>query len=233
MVGKKFPNFSNEISLWGKYDFVGGIDEVGRGAFAGPVVAACVVFDKSFKGGTLQGSRTITIDDSKKLTPDKRKEASYWIKENSLAWGIGSVSTAMINKYGLIKATQTSMRRAIYEANKKLPNSIEFLLLDAFYLPFTKGLPSKQKNSRKDAQSRQLAITKGDGISMSIAAASIIAKVYRDEIMVNLSRGCIFNYYGWEKNKGYGTKAHLAALHKFGVTRQHRKKFIKTHLAKN
>jgi ribonuclease HII len=224
----KFPNFNHEISLWEKYELVGGVDEVGRGAFAGPVVSACVLFDPAIARKKIE----VAIDDSKKLHPEIREEASYWIKENALTWGIGSASAAMINRLGIVKATHTSMRRAIKDANRKLTKGIEYLLLDAFYLPFLKGIPSKSKNSDKGTNLRQLAIIKGDGISKSIAAASIIAKVYRDAIMVDMSKHYIFNCYGWEKNKGYGTKSHLNALHKFGITKQHRKKFVKTHMAK-
>src|SRR3972149_2810965 len=206
------PNFSFEKALWKKgYKFIAGVDEVGRGCFAGPVVAGCVVFShKPYKLGNIR------VDDSKKLSLKQRREASFWIKENALVWGIGEASVSLINRIGMGKATKVAFRRAIKAVNKKL----DFLLIDAFYIPYVRGL--KRKN--------QKAIVDGDEKSITIAAASIIAKVYRDSLMKKLSSK--HPKYGWERNKGYGTKEHLGALRKYGLTRHHRKQFVATYFKK-
>ena len=171
------PDFSFEKELWNKgYQMIGGLDEVGRGCFAGPVVAGCVVFSKqtfdTFKGGSLQGGRTISIDDSKKLRPHQRDLADEWIRQSCLTWGIGEVAVSLINRIGMGKATKVAFRLAVSDANRRLQSSVDFLLIDAFYIPFVRGL------SRKN----QLAIVDGDAKSFSIAAASIIAKVHRDNL---------------------------------------------------
>lgn len=203
-----FPNFSFERVLWKKgHEFVAGVDEVGRGCLAGSVVAGCVVFAKE-----TVVPKGIRIDDSKKLTAKQREKAASWIKENAF-WGIGSAPASLINRSGIGKATKTAFRRAITEVRAK--NPIDFLLIDAFYIPWVKGL--KRKN--------QEAIIKGDGKSLTIGAASIIAKVYRDSEMKKLSRK--YPKYGWEKNKGYGTKEHQVAIKKYGITRLHRKLFVR------
>jgi len=206
------PNFSFEKALWKKgYKFIAGVDEVGRGCFAGPVVAGCVVFShKPYKLGNIR------VDDSKKLSLKQRREASFWIKENALVWGIGEASVSLINRIGMGKATKVAFRRAIKGVNKKL----DFLLIDAFYIPYVRGL--KRKN--------QKAIVDGDEKSLTIAAASIIAKIYRDSLMKKLSSK--HPKYGWERNKGYGTKEHLGALRKYGLTRHHRKQFVATYFKK-
>ena len=206
------PNFSFEKALWKKgYKFIAGVDEVGRGCFAGPVVAGCVVFShKPYKLGNIR------VDDSKKLSLKQRREASFWIKENALVWGIGEASVSLINRIGMGKATKVAFRRAIKAVNKKL----DFLLIDAFYIPYVRGL--KRKN--------QKAIVDGDEKSLTIAAASIIAKIYRDSLMKKLSSK--HPKYGWERNKGYGTKEHLGALRKYGLTRHHRKQFVATYFKK-
>lgn len=202
------PNFSEEERLWEKgFKYVAGADEVGRGAFAGPVVAAAVVFSPNTR-------IKVKINDSKKLTPTQRENADKWIRENALACGVGECPTSKINKLGIVKATRIAFRRAI----KKLNNKADYLLVDAFYLPYTRGL--KRKN--------QKAIIKGDTKSVSIAAASIIAKVYRDSLMRGLSKK--HKKYGWEANAGYGTKKHTDAIRKYGITSYHRKEFVKNYV---
>ena len=204
----KFPNFAYERKLWAKGNsVVTGADEVGRGSFAGPVVAACVVFPRGIK---IPGD--IKIDDSKKLSAKKRGISSVWIKENSLAWGIGEVPVGLINRIGMAKATLAAFRRAVANTKAK----IDFLLMDAFYIPFVKGI--RRKN--------QLAIIDGDAKCFSIAGASIIAKVYRDALMQKLGRDPKYRNYDWESNKGYGTKKHREAIEKYGLTRHHRKQFV-------
>jgi ribonuclease HII len=206
----KFPSFSFEKKLWRKgFKLVAGTDEVGRGSFAGPVMAGCVVFEKKTKT-----SNGIKINDSKKLRPLERRKASKWIKQNALAWGIGGASVSVINRIGMAKATKMAFRQAINDANRRLGGRIDFLLIDAFFIPYVRGL--KRKN--------QQAIINGDGKSFSIAAASIIAKVERDKEMLRFSRK--YPKYGWGRNKGYGTRQHQEALKKFGITRHHRKAFV-------
>ena len=211
------PDFGYEKNLWKKgFSAIGGIDEVGRGSFAGPVVAGCVVFSKKLSDLKAIKNSGVVINDSKKLTPGAREKADKWIRENALTWGIGEASVSAINRLGIKKATETAFRRAIKYADKK-GTDIDFLLIDAFYIPYVKGL--RRKN--------QKAIIKGDAKSISIAAASIIAKVYRDKLMVKLSKDRKYKKYGWEKNKGYGTKDHREAIKTYGTTKLHRRDFVR------
>ncbi len=209
-----YPNFLFERRLWKSgYKFVAGVDEVGRGCFAGPIVAGCVVFSP---GSKFKIPDSILINDSKKLTPKQRETADKWIRKNALATGIGQASVSQINRLGIKKASEIAFRKAI--VNCKL--SINYLLIDAFYIPYVRGL--RRKN--------QKAIVKGDTKSISIAAASIIAKVYRDNLMRLLSKKPKYRKYKWGKNKGYGTLEHRKAIKKHGSTRYHRKQFVETWL---
>jgi len=115
-----------------------------------------------------------------------------------------------------------AFRKSIAQAKKRLGKRIDYLLIDAFFIPFVRGNP----------RDRQMAIIDGDEKSLSIAAASIIAKVYRDKIMLRLGKRPKFKKYGWGRNKGYGTKAHQSAIRKYGITRYHRKAFVKNFLPK-
>src|SRR3989344_317162 len=242
---KKLPNFSYEKRLWKKgYKFVAGCDEVGRGCFAGPVVAACNVFMPQNPKNKFQIPKNIKIDDSKKLSETQRNIAAKWIKDNCLTWGIGIGRVSEINRLGMTKATSSAFRRAITNANKRMASRVDYLLIDAFYIPYTRGLrmplkTEKLKNKRikelkySKLSGRQLAIINGDEKSLSIAAASIIAKVYRDKLMKNLSKRPKFKKYVWDKNKGYGTRQHREAILKYGSTKYHRKKFVETYLSKN
>ncbi len=208
------PDFSFENKLHKKsYKLIAGIDEVGRGSFAGPVVAGCVVFPQD-----IEIPQNIRINDSKKLTAIQRSKSSKWIKENAKAYGVGEASVAQINKFGIKKASEIAFRKAILASKIK----VEYLLIDAFYIPYVKGL--RRKN--------QLAIIKGDTKSVSIAAASIVAKVYRDNLMTNLSKTHKYRKYKWDKNKGYGTKEHRNAIKKHGITPKHRKLFVESSLKK-
>lgn len=213
----KLPDLSFENKAW-KKDFrtVAGVDEVGRGCFAGPVVAGCVAFSPNSRYDTLE-SKKIFINDSKKVTPKRREVASYWIKKHALCYGIGWANVGEINRYGIKKASEIAFRRAI----KNCGSRIDYLLIDAFYIPHVKNL--RRKNQKP--------ITKGDTKSFSIAAASIIAKVYRDRLMKRLSEKQRYAYYKWDRNKGYGTLQHRKAIKRHGVTRLHRKKFIQTYLS--
>jgi ribonuclease HII len=210
-----YPNFLFERRVWKRdYRFVAGIDEVGRGCFAGPVVAGCVVFRPDPR---LQIPASIRINDSKLLTPRQREVADKWIKKNAAAFGIGQASVSQINRLGIKKASEIAFRKAI----KNCRVEINYLLIDAFYIPYVKGL--RRRN--------QKAIVKGDTKSISIAAASVIAKVFRDALMRKLGKKPKFRRYGWGRNKGYGTLEHRKAIKKYGVTRQHREKFVATWLS--
>lgn len=211
------PDFSFEKSISRKgHRIIAGVDEVGRGSFAGPVVAGCVAFPPQTWEMGSDGHRSITINDSKKLTPKQRELASFWIKRKALCYGIGWASVTQINKLGIKKASEIAFRRAIKNCNKK----IDYLLIDAFYVPYIRGL--RRRNQKP--------IIKGDSKSVSIAAASIIAKVYRDKLMVRLDRNPKHKKYSWAINKGYGTLNHRKAIRKYGATRQHRKQFLETWL---
>lgn len=195
-----FANFSIESSLWSQgLNLICGIDEVGRGSFAGPLVAGAVVFPANSK--LIAG-----IADSKLLSPKKRKKLALEIRETALSAGIGEVPVEVIDRRGIMQATQY----AFYLAYKNLGKVCDFFLVDAFPLKFI--------NSQ-----RQKPIISGDKISASIAAASIIAKVYRDELMEKLHLD--FPDYGLDKHKGYGTLLHREMIKKFGLSPLHRKSF--------
>lgn len=173
-----------------------GIDEAGRGPWAGPVVAAAVVLDRSWDAAG--------VDDSKRLPPDRRRALRDEVRARA-AVGVGVASVAEIDRLNILGATLLAMRRA-YEA---LPAACAHALVDGNRLP---ELPCAAD-----------AVVRGDARSLSIAAASIVAKVERDEIMVALARAC--PGYGWERNAGYGTPEHRAALARRGATPHHRRSF--------
>ncbi len=207
-------DFSFEKRIWQRKKLAVGVDEVGRGALAGPVLAAAVIWPKLTKTKE-QEILSVGINDSKKLKPRQREKLAYFIKKNCLAWGIGQSSVAKINRLGIVKAVQKAMRQAVAEAQKRLKKKTPlFLLVDAFHVKYVPGIRLKN----------QKPIIKGDQKSISIAAASIIAKVDRDKTMVKLSPR--YPKYNWGRNKGYGTKIHRQAIKKFGATRWHRKQYI-------
>ena len=212
-----FPNFYFELQVFNEgYKIVAGADEVGRGAFAGPVVAATVVFSpKLFRRNSLP----VLINDSKKLTKNQREKSAIWIKENSL-WGMGEASVKEINRHGIKKATHSGFRRSIYAIHKGVNSGIDFLLIDGFFVPRIRGL----------SKPFQKAIIRGDSFSTSIAAASIIAKVYRDNLMKKRAKD--FSHYHWYSNVGYGTLAHRRALIKHGPCIHHRRDFIRNTMKK-
>ncbi len=184
-----------------KYEHLGyvcGIDEVGRGPLAGPVVAAAVILPKN--------SQILYLNDSKKLSEKKREELYDIIMEQAVAVSLGMVSPARIDEINILQATYEAMREAI----SKLPVQPAILLNDAVTIP--------------EVTIPQVPIIKGDAKSVSIAAASIIAKVTRDRLMVEYDK--MMPSYGFAKNKGYGTAEHIAALKEVGPTPIHRKTFI-------
>jgi ribonuclease HII len=174
-----------------------GVDEVGRGSLIGPVYAAAVILNKSINKKLLK--------DSKSLTKIKREELDKYIKKNSI-WAIGRASTKEIEKINILHASLLAMKRAIIKLNQK-PSLV---LIDGNKLPDLKNYKLKY-------------VIKGDKKITSISAASIIAKVSRDKFITKLSKQ--FNGYGWDTNLGYGTKDHLKAIKKLGITKYHRKTF--------
>ena len=180
------------------FRFVAGVDEVGRGCLAGPVVAGAVVLD-------LDKPLPERLNDSKKLSKKRREIISEEIKDRALAFTIGQIEADEIDQINILEATKKAMISAV----GKLTPAADFLLIDALEL---KGSPLPQK-----------AIIKGDSISASIAAASIIAKVYRDNLMKEYDN--IYPEYGFAKHAGYGTKLHYEALRKHGAILIHRKSF--------
>jgi ribonuclease HII len=238
----KLPDFRFERRVAKRgYKFIAGVDEVGKGCFAGPIVTGCVIFPPSLG---LPASRHpfiipegIFINDSKKMRPRQREKAAAWIKENAASWGIGEVSAQKINSVGMGKAAKIAFRQCISEARRRLGKPIDYLLSDAFFVSYVPGLPARRRKDRKGkfykkANGRQLAIVNGDEKSVSIAAASIIAKVYRDNLMLKLSKRPKYRKYGWGRSKGYGTREHQRAIKRYGLTRQHRKQFIETWLTR-
>ena len=181
---------------------VAGVDEVGRGPLAGPVVAACVVLPKDFQ--------VLGIDDSKKVSEKKREALYSEITGGALAFGIGIVDNDIIDRVNILEATKMAMKMAIEEAAGKLSGEIEHILIDALTL--------------KDVKTPQTGIIKGDAKSVSIAAASIVAKVYRDRMMQDYHRQ--YPGYGFDRNKGYGTALHYEGLKAVGHCEIHRKTFL-------
>lgn len=181
------------------YRYICGIDEVGRGPLAGPVVAGAVILPKD--------NTILYLNDSKKLSEKKRETLYGEIMEQAVAVGIGVVDPGQIDKINILQATYEAMRLAIADLKVKP----DILLNDAVRIPEVK-IP-------------QIPIIKGDAKSVSIAAASIIAKVTRDRMMTGYDR--VYPGYCFASNKGYGTKAHIAGLKKLGATPIHRVSFIR------
>ena len=174
-----------------------GVDEVGRGSLIGPVYAAAVILNKSINIKILK--------DSKTLSKKKKKELNFYIKKNSI-WAIGQASIKEIERINILHASLLAMKRAIIKLKKK-PSLV---LIDGNKLPTIKNYNLKY-------------VIKGDQKISSISAASIIAKVSRDRYITTLSKK--FKKYGWDTNFGYGTKEHLGAIKKYGITKYHRKTF--------
>jgi len=198
-------DFSFEQELWAQgYKLVAGVDEAGRGPIAGPVVAAAVIFPVSSRPPlSISG-----INDSKKLTPFRRESLFEEIKRNACSVGIGVVDNELIDRTDILEATMLAMREAIF--NLEIPP--DYILVDGLHIPFPQECPVPQR-----------AMIKGDSLVFSIAAASIIAKVYRDRIMDFLGKN--YSQYRFEKHKGYPTKEHIRILEKFGPCPIHRHSF--------
>ena len=188
--------FENKYSDLGA---VAGIDEAGRGPLAGPVVAAAVILPKDIF--------LPFLNDSKKVTEKRRDVLFDQIKQEAIAYGIGIASNALIDEINILQATYEAMREAI----SKLSKTPDILLVDAVHIP--------------DINIKQVGIVKGDAKSVNIAAASILAKVTRDRLMLEYDK--IYPEYGFASNKGYGTAKHIEALKAYGACDIHRRSFIR------
>lgn len=189
--------YENELYDKG-INYIGGVDEVGRGPLVGPVVAACCVLPKDF---TLEG-----LTDSKKLTEKKRDEYYEYLINNALAYAVGEVSPEEIDEINIYEASRKAMIIAIDKVKKQL--NLEHVLVDA--MPLDIDIPTTS-------------IIKGDAKSISIAAASVIAKVTRDRMMYELDKK--YPMYGYKNHKGYPTKKHLEAIKEYGLIEGYRKSY--------
>ncbi len=198
MIAK--PGLREEVAAWqAGYQLVAGLDEAGRGAWAGPVYAAAVILPP--QPGRLR-QQLAGVRDSKTLTPAAREKLLSVIEEIAVAVGVGSATPAEIDRNGIVPATRLAMRRAL----AAITPPADYLLLDYITLPQI-TLP-------------QRAFPRGEQVSLSVAAASIVAKVYRDRLLVHLDKE--FPGYGFARHKGYGTAAHQQALARLGATSIHR-----------
>lgn len=198
---KTAPTLQEEIALWEQgYRAVAGIDEVGRGPLAGPVVAAAVIASSGANPPWLQEVR-----DSKVLRPRQREVLCPRIKEWAVASGVGMADAQTIDSIGILAATRLAMGRAVAQ----LPSPPDFLLIDGLRLP---ALPCSQKR-----------VIDGDALCLSIAAASIVAKVFRDNLMAQMEQE--YPGYGFARHKGYGTREHQSALARLGPCPIHRHSF--------
>lgn len=193
---------SEELPLWSEGCTVAGLDEVGAGPIAGPVTAACVVLDPH------RVDELVGVDDSKALTEKRRRECADVIRAASLAWAVVDVSVEEIDRINILQAALQAMRRSLREVCERL-DTVDHLLVDAREVPGT-DIP-------------QTPLIKGDARSLSIAAASVLAKVHRDAYMVRMA--AMYPRYGFERHKGYGTSGHLKALRQYGATPLHRRSF--------
>jgi ribonuclease HII len=198
------PDFALEMACSG---LVCGIDEAGRGPLAGPVVAAAVILDRR----RIPKALRYVLDDSKKLLPEEREEFATLLFGCGAAIGIGAASVGEIDRRNILQATLAAMGRAV----AALPRAPEIALVDGNVPP---PLPCRVKT-----------VIGGDGLSLSIAAASVIAKVTRDRLMRRLALR--YGGYGWETNVGYGTPEHRAGIERLGPTPHHRRSFAPLQLA--
>lgn len=197
-----YPTYELEEKAKNKgFKYVVGVDEAGRGPGAGPVVAAAVHIPESVLP-ELEGK----VNDSKKMTPKRRDEMFTFITEHC-DYGVQGVDADVIDSINILEATKTAMRSSVEQIEY-----YDYILVDGT-VDLTKYLVGVQTEQ----------VIKGDAKSISIAAASVIAKVTRDRIMIDLHK--IFPIYGWERNKGYLTKEHIEAINKYGITDYHRATF--------
>lgn len=201
---KLMTKYENELRQKG-CRYIAGVDEVGRGPLAGPVVTAAVILPADFD--------LLGVDDSKKLSEKKRQELFEQIKERAICYAIGMADNQRIDEINILQATKEAMKQAITD----LEIQPDHVLIDALTL--------------KDVDIPQTGIVKGDAQSVTIAAASILAKVTRDRMMVQLHEA--HPWYDFDHNKGYGTKAHYAGIEEHGICPLHRRSFLKNILGEH
>lgn len=215
-----FPTFIHESRHWKDNNFVIGIDEVGRGAFAGPMYIGGVIFPNNMQEILIDEILQNGINDSKLLSKKRREILTEYIKKTALFCSITSISVEDIEKFGVGKAGKSGFEHTVRTLNSKLTNnaalSQSHILTDAFEID-------------RNEFPNQTPLIHGDRLSITIAAASIIAKVARDRHMEELSNK--FPEYKWEDNKGYGTSSHREALKKFGKTIHHRRDFVRNYIS--
>ena len=191
--------YLNERKLYKKYKLIAGVDEAGRGPLAGPLLVAAVILGN-------EGLKIEGLNDSKKLTEKKREQLYPKIIEKALAWSIVEISPQEVDEKNILQATLDGMAKAFFELQIKP----DICLVDGNRLP-------------KEIADFSIAVVKGDSTYASIAAASILAKVYRDRIMIKFHKQ--YPQYNFIKNKGYGTKEHIDAIKRYGITPTHRLTF--------
>lgn len=194
------PNLDYEKEAWLRDKFVSGIDEVGRGCLAGPVVAATVILPKQHKP-------IIGVRDSKKLSSKKREEIYEQILDLALDFGVGLIPASEIDEIGIVSAT----KKAMFQAIENLSYRPDILLIDAMVLD--------------EVEIEQKSIIRGDESCYSISCASIVAKVFRDRVVSGLDN--VHPNYQFSSHKGYGTKLHYEAIQAYGLTSEHRRTFLK------
>lgn len=203
---ERLYNMSEYERKYKDFSYIAGVDEVGRGPFAGPVVASVVILKKD--------ETILYLNDSKKLSEKKRDLLFDEICKKAIAFGIGMATSEEIDEINILNATHLAMKRAIEDLTDKFKIVPDILLVDALKI--------------KDVDILQEPIIKGDAKSVSIAAASIVAKVTRDRYMIDLDSK--YPIYGFSKHKGYGTAYHINAIKENGIIKEHRKTFLKKYL---
>ncbi len=200
-MSHRSPDLALERALWqAGIRYVAGVDEAGRGALAGPVAAAAVILPPQMPARLLEG-----VNDSKRLSPARREALAQLVRQVALTWAVGFASPEEIDRWGILCATRLAVRRALVQ----LTPQPEFLLLDYLHLP--------------EVELPQVALPRGDGRVLSVAAASLVAKTARDAWMRDLERQ--YPGYGFARHKGYGTRAHRQALSRLGPSPAHRRSF--------
>lgn len=211
----KHATFSIEKKFWQQGHAVIGLDEVGRGALAGPITVGAACFKPDWMDSSWKKIQRAGINDSKVLTPGKREVLSKLIQSQALAYATASCTVDDINSKGVTKATNNIFNDVVQIIITTLPKNFNFfIIIDGIIAPFIKNIEKKCLQTVVD----------GDAKSISIAAASIVAKVDRDHQMIKLSNS--YPQYCWDQNKGYGTKIHIRALQKYKATPLHRIKYI-------
>lgn len=198
--GEEKTKFERELLEEG-FSLIAGVDEVGRGPLAGPVVCAAVIMPLGLD------ELIVGVDDSKKLSAKKREELAEEIKKRAVCYSIIEIDEKTIDEINILQATRLGMKRAVEE----LATTPHIVLTDG--------------NMTIDIEHKQKSIIKGDALSYTIGCASILAKVYRDNLMDEFAKE--YPYYAFEQNKGYGTKAHIDGIKEFGLCPIHRRTFTK------